>query len=381
MTTIRGRPDVRGDDSGPVGPRTAITDVSVAGYTFPTPQPESDGTLTWDATTVVAVSLRADGSTGLGWTYSSPAAAEVIRCHLAGIARGHDPFAPTAGWEQMHRAGRNFGTRGLYMQALSAVDIAWWDLKARLLDRPLATQFGQCREAVPIYGSGGFTSLTDRQFSEQVAWWHSVGCPAMKIKIGEAWGRRIDRDLHRVRRLVDLAGSRVQLMVDANGAYTTGQARRVGHALDELGVAWFEEPVSSDDLDGLAAVRAALNCDIAAGEYAADLYDVRALLPVVDCLQLDLTRCGGYTGWLRAAAVAQAHNLEVSAHCAPALHAPVAAAVPNLRHVEWFADHARIDAAFLTGAPDVSGGALHPDPHAAGHGLAFNPAAEQHRIA
>ena len=181
-----------------------------------------------------------------------------------------------------------------------------------------------------------------------MAWWHSVGCPAMKIKIG---------------------------------AYTTGQARRVGHALDELGVAWFEEPVSSDDLDGLAALRAALNCDIAAGEYAADLYDVRALLPVVDCLQLDVTRCGGYTGWLRAAAVAQAHNLEVSAHCAPALHAPVAAAVPNLRHVEWFADHARIDAAFLTGAPDVSDGALHPDPHAAGHGLAFNPAAEQHRIA
>jgi L-alanine-DL-glutamate epimerase-like enolase superfamily enzyme len=360
---------------------TPVTGVSVAVYTFPTPQPESDATLTWDATTVVAVSLQADGTTGLGWTYSSPVAADIIRHHLAAVAQGSDALAPTAGWEQMHRAGRNLGTRGLYLQALSAVDIAWWDLKARLLGLPLATLLGQCRDTVPIYGSGGFTSLTDQQLAEQVAWWHSVGCTAMKIKIGEAWGTQIDRDLHRVRQFADLAGPRVQLMVDANGGYTAGQARRVGRALDEMGVVWFEEPVSSDDLDGLAAVRDGLDCDVTAGEYAAELYDVRALLPVVDCLQLDLTRCGGYTGWLRGAALAQARNRQVSAHCAPALHAPVAAAVPNLRHVEWFADHARIDAAFLIGAPDVSDGALHPDRQLVGHGLSFNPAAEQHRVA
>lgn len=383
MITVRGLPDIPGGTNGsqPAGARAPITGVSVAVYSFPTPQPEADGTLTWEATTVVAVTLQAEGKTGLGWTYSSPAAADVIRHHLAAIAHEHDAFAPPAGWELMRRAGRNFGTRGLYMQALSAVDIAWWDLKARLLDLPLVTLFGQCRDTVPIYGSGGFTNLSDRELAEQVAWWHSVGCTAMKIKIGEAWGTRTERDLRRVRQLAELAGPHTRLMVDANGGYTPSLARRVGRALDELGVVWFEEPVSSDDIDGLAAVRAALDCDVTAGEYAADLYDVRALLPVVDCLQLDLTRCGGYTGWLRGAALAQAHNRHVSAHCAPALHTPVAAAVPNLRHVEWFADHARIDAAFLSGAPDVADGALHPDRHAAGHGLAFNPAAEQHRVA
>jgi L-alanine-DL-glutamate epimerase-like enolase superfamily enzyme len=356
-----------------------ITGVSTAVYTFPTPQPEADGTLAWAATTVVAVELTAAGTSGLGWTYSSPAAAGVIRHHLAGIARQHDAFAPAAGWEAMRRAGRNLGTRGLYAQALSAVDIAWWDLKARLLGVSLASLFGRFRDTVPVYGSGGFTTLADRELAEQVAWWHSVGCRAMKIKIGESWGACVDRDLRRVEQLAELAGPGVQLMVDANGGYSPGRAVRVGRALDELGVVWFEEPVSSDDIDGLARVRAALDCDVTAGEYAADLYDVRALLPVVDCLQLDVTRCGGYTGWLRGAALAQAHNRDVSAHCAPALHAPVAAAVPHLRHVEWFADHARIEAAFLTGAPDVADGAMRLDPDACGHGLAFSPAAEPHR--
>lgn len=361
--------------------RAPISRVATAVYQYPTPHPEADGTLTWEATTAVAVTLEANGRSGLGFTYSSASAADIIRHDLAGLVHGRDAYDVAAGWEAMHQAGRNLGTRGLYMQALSAIDIAWWDLKARLLDLPLTALLGQCRDSVPIYGSGGFTTLTDQQLAEQVQWWHSVGCTSMKIKIGEAWGSCIDRDLARVEQLRELAVPRVELMVDANGAYSIGQARRVGSALDELGVTWFEEPVSSDDLVGLGALRAALQCDITAGEYAADLYDMRRLLPVVDCLQLDVTRCGGYTGWLRGAALAQAQNLQVSAHCAPALHTPVAAAVPNLRHVEWFADHARLEANLFAGTPDVAEGALHPDTHAAGHGLSVNPTAEDHRIA
>ena len=99
---------------------------------------------------------------------------------------------------------------------------------------------------------------------------------------------------------------------------------------------------------------------------------------MVDCLQLDVTRCGGYTGWLRGAAVAQAHNLRVSAHCAPALHAPVAAAVPNLRHVEWFIDHARLEPLLVDGTPTVSHGALQPNDDEPGHGMTFGPLAAQH---
>jgi L-alanine-DL-glutamate epimerase-like enolase superfamily enzyme len=170
-------------------------------------------------------------------------------------------------------------------------------------------------------------------------------------------------------------------MADANGGYSVGQARRVGHQLDELGVVWFEEPVSSDDLEGLASVRAAVRCDVAAGEYAADLYDARALLAVVDCLQLDATRCGGYTGWLRGAALAEGHNQQVSAHCAPSVHAPVAAAVANLRHVEWFADHARLEPLLLDGVPEARGGALHLDTAMPGHGMSLRGDAEKWRIA
>ncbi|MFN2562897.1 MAG: enolase C-terminal domain-like protein [Jatrophihabitans sp.] len=359
----------------PIGAlRTAV-------YRFPTPEPEADGTMRWDATTVVTVQLEAGDRTGLGWTYSTGAAAQVIADHLAGAITGRDAFDIAAGWSAMHRACRNIGTQGLVMQALSAVDVAWWDLKARLLEAPLSTLLGRCRTEVPTYGSGGFTTLTDEQLAEQVRWWQSAGCTAMKIKVGESWGTRVDRDLHRVRRLREHAGNDAELMVDANGGYTVGQARRVGHALDDAGVVWFEEPVSSDDVTGLRLLREALHCDVAAGEYASDVYAATALLPAVDCLQLDATRCGGYTGWLRGAALAQAHNLQVSAHCAPSLHAAVAAAVPNLRHVEWFADHARIEPQLLRGVPPVYDGALHPDSDAPGHGMTLNPAVEQSRVA
>ncbi len=214
------------------------------------------------------------------------------------------------------------------MHAISAADVALWDLKAKLFDRPLVELLGRCREAVPIYGSGGFTTLDDDQLAIQVSQWLDLGCTNMKIKIGESWGTAEDRDLRRVRQLRDLAGPDAALMVDANGGYHTGQAIRVGHALDDLGVVWFEEPVSSDDTAGLDLVRRSVRCDVTAGEYAADVYDVRRLAPSLDCLQLDATRCGGYTGWLRGAAVAAAHNLDVSAHCVPALHAPVAGPSP-----------------------------------------------------
>ncbi len=361
--------------TGPAGP--PITEVRAAVYTFPTPAPEADGTLAWAATTAVTVTLEAAGETGLGWTYSSPAAAAVVGDKLAATLHGRSAFDTARNWSAMHRAGRNLGTKGVVMQALSAVDIAGWDLKARLLGVSLSHLLGQCRTEVPIYGSGGFTSLTDSELEQQVDWWRSVGCAMMKIKIGESWGTRVDRDLDRVRALRDLAGPHAELMVDANGGYTSGQARRIGAALDDLGVVWFEEPVSSDDVDGLADVRGAVTCDVAAGEYVADLYDARALLRVVDCLQLDVTRCGGYTGWLRAAALAQAHNLQVSGHCAPSLHACVAAAVPNLRHVEWFADHARLEPLLVDGLPDVHAGALHPDPAAPGHGMRLSSQSRQ----
>lgn len=356
-----------------------IESVTARVYRFPTASPEADGTYAWDATTAVTVQITAGGRTGLGWTYSSPAAAGVVSAHLAPAVHDHHPADIAACWEAMHRACRNIGTRGLVMQAISAVDIALWDLAARLRDVPLSAMWGRVRDEVPVYGSGGFTTLSDEQLREQVAGWQAAGCTAMKMKIGESWGTRVERDLERVERLRTLAGDDVALMVDVNGGYTVGQARRVGRSLDELGVVWFEEPVTSDDPAGLATVRDALRCDVAAGEYVSEVDDAVALLPAVDCLQLDVTRCGGYTGWQRAAAVAGAAHREVSGHCGPSLHAALAAAAPNVRHVEWFVDHARLEPLLVHGVPGVSGGALQIDSAAPGHGMTLRADAERWR--
>ncbi|GJF11922.1 mandelate racemase [Mycolicibacterium cyprinidarum] len=358
-----------------------IEHLDIDSYTVPTPGPEADGTLQWDSTTAVVVHAHAGDRAGVGWTYSSPAAACVITEHLATVVVGRESADVTDAWQAMHRACRNLGTRGLVMQAISAVDIALWDLKAQLCELPLVEMFGQTRAAAPIYGSGGFTNLDDDELGRQVAEWQRLGCTAMKIKIGQSWGGDVGRDLQRVNRLRELVGNDIDLMVDANGAYTQGQARRVGAALDDLGVVWFEEPVSSDDVAGLDELRHALRCDVTAGEYVADLYDARRLITVLDCLQLDATRCGGYSGWLAGVSLAGAHNLQVSAHCAPALHAPVATAIPNLRHIEYFVDHARLEPLLFEGVPEPADGQLRPQGSQPGHGMTLAGGADRYRHA
>lgn len=360
---------------------TTIEHLDVESYTVPTSGPEADGTLQWDSTTAVVVHAHAGDRTGVGWTYSSPAAAAVVTEHLATVVVGGESADITGTWQAMHRACRNLGTRGLVMQAISAVDIALWDLKAQLCELPLIELFGQTQPSAPIYGSGGFTNLDDDELGHQVAEWQSFGCRAMKIKIGQDWGRNVCRDLSRVNQLREFAGDDVDLMVDANGAYTGAQGRRVGAALDDLGVVWFEEPVSSDDAAGLDDLRRALRCDVTAGEYVADLYDARRLITAVDCLQLDATRCGGYSGWLAGASLAGAHNLQVSAHCAPALHAPVATAIPNLRHIEYFVDHARLEPILFDGVPAPAEGHLRPQDSHTGHGMTLAGGADRYRHA
>lgn len=276
----------------------------------------------------------------------------------------------------MRRAIRNLGRPGLVSCALSAVDIALWDAAARSLELPLGRLLGRVRDDAAVYGSGGFTTFSDGELVAQLDdWVRRRRIPRVKIKIGESWGSRTRRDLDRVAVTRDKVGDDVEIFVDANGAYQVGQARRIAERLLEWGVTWFEEPVSSDDLPGLAAVRFPGGPDIAAGEYGYDLPYFARMVPVVDCLQVDVTRCGGYTEWARAAAVAAAANRDVSAHCAPNLSAHAAVATPNFRHIEWFADHDRIERALFDGCLDPSGGTVTPSMSVPGHGLTFRPEA------
>lgn len=349
-------------------------------YRFPTPGPESDGTLSWDATTAVTVEIDAGDRRGLGWSYTSPAAAAILTHHLLPLLSGRDPFDLPDIRADLHRACRNIGTAAVVAHALSAVDIALWDLKARLLGTPLSRLFGAARPATPVYGSGGFTDLSDTALADQITSWLAAGCRLVKIKIGQDRGTAVERDLHRVEQAAALLDGRARLMVDANGGYTTGAARRVGAELDRLGVIWFEEPVTSDDPDGLALIRSSVRADVAAGEYIYRRYDAARLAGAVDCLQLDLTRCGGYSGFLDCAALAAARGLPVSAHCAPALHAPVAAAVPELRHVEWFIDHARLEPLLVEGACEVRDGLLPAHSGRPGHGMTLAATAARYRV-
>ncbi|MDP5181674.1 enolase C-terminal domain-like protein [Blastococcus sp. BMG 814] len=363
-------------------PTVDAVDVSV--FVVPTEGPEADGTLTWDSTTCVLVQVSGGGRTGLGWTYGPAACATLITDVLADVVRGRPAPAVPAAWEAMVRRCRNAGRPGLVSMAVAAVDTALWDLAARLLDVPLVVLLGQVHDDVAVYGSGGFPTWDEATSARHLEHWvGDLGMSAVKIKIGESWGQQTGRDLDRVRRARDVVGSGVEVFVDANGGYTPGQARRVGRALDDLGVTWFEEPVSSDDLDGLAGLRAVLDTDVAAGEYAYDLAYVQRMCVAraVDCMQLDVTRVAGITEFRRAAAVAAGAGLEVSAHCAPALHAHVAASVPNLRHVEHFVDHARLEPMLFDGVPEVRGGRMRSQTDRPGNGLRLRPDAERYRSA
>lgn len=337
-------------------------------HRFPTPHPEADGTLEWDTTTAVTVTVEDGGVRGTGWTYSHAAAAEVIDTLLRDAVERVGVADPVACWQAMVDASRNIGATGLVMQAISAVDIALWDLCARKLGVSLPQLWGRYRSQIPVYGSGGFVNEDEAMLAAQIDEWAWLGCRGMKIKIGERRGAARGRDLDRVRLLAKLAPAGTECMVDANGAYTYGQARSIGRELDRIGIVWFEEPVTSDDLDGLQQLRNTLDCDVAAGEYSWTLADTHRLSGAVDCVQLDLTRCGGYTGWFRAAAVAQARHREVSAHCAPALHVPAGAATPNFRHLEYFLDHARLEPELASGGSPVVDGILRVG-DGPGHGL------------
>lgn len=339
--------------------------------TIPTDAPESDGTLVWDATTVVVVEVQAGGITGLGWTYADGATAQIIDDKLVDALDGLDLDRVPEAWSAMRRAIRNDGPQGLATYAVSAVDVALWDRYARARQQPLAYALGAFRTAVEVYGSGGFCSYDDVQLTEQLRGWTAAGMTKVKMKVGAD----PDADPHRVAVARAAIGKDVQLYVDANGAYAPREAVTRAHELDRAGggIRWLEEPVSSRDPKGLSFVRAHVpaHVAVAAGEYVSGPEDARDLLAAgaVDVLQADATRCGGLTGLRAIGALAAAHGVPLSGHCAPTLHLHGGCAIERLAHVEHFHDHVRTDHIIFDGVPEVRDGRLEIDPGRPGHGL------------
>jgi L-alanine-DL-glutamate epimerase-like enolase superfamily enzyme len=348
-----------------------VTALRARAYRIPTDCPEADGTFRWNATTLVLAHVEAGGEFGIGYTYADASVASLVDGALLGAIKGRNAFDISACWMAMWRSVRNLGRSGLAACAISAVDTALWDLKARALGLPLAVLLGRCRDLVPVYGSGGFTSYSDTQLCAQLAGWaHRDGCRFVKMKIGS----EPERDPKRAIKAKTAIGD-CKLFVDANGAFSVKAALAFVAAADEANIYWFEEPVSSDDLPGLRLMRerAPKQMDIAAGEYIYTTDDARQMLELnaVDILQADVTRCGGISGFLQIGALCEAHHIDLSGHCAPALHLHVACAVPRLRHLEWFHDHVRIEQMLFDGAPTARDGAIEPDLGQPGHGLVF----------
>lgn len=279
-------------------------------------------------------------------------------------------MSPQATWLQMVHAIRNLGRPGISSMAIAAVDVALWDLKARLLGVPLCTLLGQVHERVPVYGSGGFTSYSLSRLTDQLADWVAHGIRAVKMKVGGD----ASVDGERVRAVREAIGPNAELFVDANGAFTRSQALAAAKRFRaDADVIWFEEPVSSDDLEGLRVLRdrAPSGMAIAAGEYGYDLAYFKRMLDAgaVSVLQADVTRCAGITELLRVAALCAASSLPLSLHCCPSIHVHPAVSLAPLLNLEYFHDHVRIEQMLFEGTPVPSRGALAPDLGRPGIGL------------
>lgn len=346
-----------------------IDELHSAAYVVPTEQPESDGTLTWDHTTLVLAQVSAAGVEGLGYSYTSAAARRVIDDVLRPVVQGADALATPEIWLKMRQAVRNLGAAGIANHALSAVDVALWDLKAKLFGVPVIALLGSARRALQVYGSGGFTSYNEAQLCAQLQGWVEQGFSQVKMKVG----RDAPADSERVQAVRRAIGARAELFVDANGAYSRKQALVQAQRFADQGVTWFEEPVSAQDLSGLRLLRdrAPAHVRIAAGEYCYDPCDFERMLSAqaIDVIQADVTRCGGFTGFLEAAALADAHGLPLSCHCAPALHATVGCAAQRVLNLEYFHDHVRIEHMLFDGCPEPRDGVIAPERSCPGLGL------------
>ena len=343
----------------------------VSAYKIPTDFPESDGTLAWDSTTLILVELFSAGKSGLGYTYGHESVAFLIKDYLAKQVTGKNTLTIGSIWLELYQSIRNLGNTGLGTMAISAIDMAMWDLKAKIIELPLSLLVNAYHTSVPIYGSGGFTSYSIEQLQAQLSGWISEGISRVKIKIG----REPKYDLQRVQAAREAIGENAELYVDANGAYTRQQALWFAEAMSDFKVNWFEEPVIAEDLEGLGFIkqRTPAGMEIAAGEYNYNLHDFKNMLEAqaVDVLQADATRCGGFTGFLNAAALSEAAHIPFSSHTAPQLHAHIALAVPNFKTLEYFHDHVRIENMLFDGVLKPKNGALQPDLFRPGLGLEF----------
>jgi L-alanine-DL-glutamate epimerase-like enolase superfamily enzyme len=349
--------------------RPLIQKSKVSALKIPTKSAEADGTFRWNSTTLVLVELEAGNEWGVGYTYAHACTADLVKDLLNEVVLLQDAFDIPKIWGDLVRAERNLGRVGLGAMAVSAIDTALWDLKAKLLGLPLARLLGSVRSSVPVYGSGGFTSYTREEVKKQLLGWEEEGIEKVKMKIGLG----VEEDLERIAFVRKALAPETALFVDANEAYQSREALWLAERME--GVDWFEQPIQAEDIEGMRFLRdhfpPALR--LTTGEYLSDTADFREILiaRAADVLQPDVTRCRGITGFLKAAALCESFNIPVSSHCAPSLHLALGCAIPNFLHMEYFFDHVRIERLVFDHDFELENGCLAPDWNQPGLGIEF----------
>lgn len=347
-----------------------IDDVKVHFFKIPTVSPsECDGTLCWDSTGLLVVEVQTQDFLGVGYTYTDEAAKALVKTRFAPLLKSNDPSHIQKAMQVLFVEARNIGHQGIVAAALSALDIALWDLKAKLLQIPLSDLLGRHSEKILGYWSGGFTSYSTQDFEKEWSTAKDLGFECYKMKVGS----HPMQDEDRVKIARSLLAPTDKLFVDANGAYSTRQAIALAEQFYKQNVSWFEEPVASDNKEGLKFVRAHLpgEMELAAGEYGWDKFHFASLIQnqCVDVLQIDVTRCGGISNFLKISALAETFHIPISCHTAPYLHIDVACAVPNMRHIEVFKDHKIIEESYFDKASQFDNGYFTPNKTLPGHGL------------
>ena len=286
-----------------------------------------------------------------------------------------DPFDIERLWADMYWRLRGYGNKGIGFCALSAVDTGLWDLKAKALGLPLYKLLGAYADSVPIYGSGGWTNLDERELLAEMNGYVEQGIPRVKMKVAKDFGRSEREDVERVEAVRRSLGDDVALYVDANYGYYPKQAIYMAREFELQQVGWLEEPVLTDDAPGMAEVRHGTSIPIAAGELDAGKYKFRELIAggAVDIAQPDVARVGGVTEWMKVAHLAHSFNLKVASHAYQSVHLHLACATPNLKVVEYLGHVHECETAWYTEIPAHKDGMWSPFPDKPGLGLELDP--------
>ena len=319
--------------------------------------------------------LTDEGLEGLGTGDGGRTAQLLINESLKPLLIGQDPLRIEKLWDDMFWRLRGVGRKGLAFAAISAVDIALWDLKAKYFNVPLYELLGAYTDSVPIYGSGGWTHFSvDELVAEQLGYVER-GMKSVKMKVGKDFGQSEKEDIARLAAVREAVGDEIEILIDANNGYYAKQAIRMAREFAPYRVGWFEEPVLADDIEGLAVIARAIDIPVATGEHEYSKYGFRELIARggADIAQPDIGRVGGVTEWMKVAHLAHAFNLPVAPHAFQVVHLHVTCATPNLRIVEYLGASEEFDRLAYTEFPEPVDGMWSPNPDKPGLGLELNP--------